>query len=45
VTRAKRLVVIVGREGCVHEMVENDRIILRYSALARRLRLLAGEEV
>ncbi len=38
ITRAKRLVVIVGREGCVRQMVDNDRIVLRYSALDARLR-------
>lgn len=37
VTRAKKLVVIVGRESCVGLMVENNRILTRYSALARRL--------
>lgn len=38
VTRAKKLVVIVGREGCVHQMVDNNRILRRYSALNLRLR-------
>jgi exodeoxyribonuclease V alpha subunit len=38
VTRARRLVVIVGREGCVHQMVDNNRIMRRYSALNLRLR-------
>lgn len=38
VTRAKRLVVIVGREGCVRMMVDNNRIMRRYSALNIRLR-------
>ena len=38
VTRARRLVVIVGREGCVHQMVDNNRILHRYSALHLRLR-------
>jgi len=38
VTRARRLVVIVGREGCVHQMVDNNRILRRYSALNLRLR-------
>ena len=38
VTRAKRLVVIVGREGCVRGMVDNNHITRRYSALDRRLR-------
>ena len=37
VTRAKRLVVIVGRESCVSMMVENNRILTRYSALSQRL--------
>ena len=37
VTRAKRLVVIVGRESCVRGMVDNDRIVSRYSALDWRL--------
>ena len=38
VTRAKRLVVIVGRESCVRQMVDNNRILHRYSALDRRLK-------
>ena len=38
VTRAKKLVVIVGREACVHQMVDNNRILRRYSALNLRLR-------
>ena len=38
VTRAKRLVVIVGRENCVHAMVDNNHILRRYSALDWRLR-------
>lgn len=37
VTRAKRLVVIVGREGCVRAMVDNNHITRRYSALNLRL--------
>ena len=37
VTRAKRLVVIVGREGCVRQMVDNNHILRRYSALDWRL--------
>ena len=37
VTRAKRLVVLVGRENCVERMVSNNQIIKRYSALNRRL--------
>ena len=38
VTRAKRLVVIVGRESCVQAMVDNNRITRRFSALDLRLR-------
>jgi len=38
VTRAKRLVVIVGREGCVRAMVDNNHITRRFSALDLRLR-------
>ena len=37
VTRARRLVVIVGREGCMRQMVDNNRIMRRYSALNLRL--------
>ena len=37
VTRAKRLVVIVGRESCVKQMVDNNHILTRYSALDWRL--------
>ena len=39
VTRARRLAVIVGREDCVRRMVDNNRILHRYSALAQRLRV------
>ena len=38
VTRARRLVVIVGREACVQAMVDNNHILRRYSALDRRLK-------
>ena len=41
VTRAKKLVVIVGREECISQMVVNNRITKRYSALSRRLVELA----
>ena len=37
VTRARRLAVIVGREGCVRQMVDNNHIMKRYSALDLRL--------
>ncbi len=38
VTRAKRLVCVVGREECVQRMVDNNHIDMRYSALEERLR-------
>lgn len=38
VTRAKKLLIIVGSEQTVAEMVENDRKTLRYSALKAFLR-------
>ena len=37
VTRARKLVVLVGREDCLHRMVANNRIAMRFSALSRRL--------
>ena len=37
VTRAKKLVVLVGREDCAKRMVANNKIAMRYSALSRRL--------
>ena len=42
ITRAKRIVVIAGREGCVAQMIRNNRIVARYSALDRRLREAAA---
>jgi len=43
VTRAKRLVVVVGREDVMRRMVENRQVSRRYSALAERLRALSGD--
>ena len=40
VTRAKRLVVVVGREDVMRRMVESDRVQRRFSALSERLRAL-----
>ncbi len=40
VTRARRLVVVVGREDCMRRMVDNNRIQRRYSALRHRLLVL-----
>ncbi len=37
VTRAQRMVIIVGREDIVHSMVTNDRTALRYTGLRARL--------
>ncbi|SCY86963.1 SF1B family DNA helicase RecD2 [Alkaliphilus peptidifermentans] len=38
VTRARNLVVLVGNEGYLQEMVQNNRIIERYSGLSFRLK-------
>lgn len=38
VTRAQRMVILVGREDVIRTMVDNDRQTLRYTGLARRLR-------
>ncbi len=37
VTRAERMVILVGREEIVHVMVENNRQSMRYTGLAYRL--------
>lgn len=42
VTRARKFVILVGRESCIREMVANDFISRRFSALDERLRELAG---
>jgi exodeoxyribonuclease V alpha subunit len=42
VTRAKRLVCVVGREECLRKMVDNNHIDMRYSALEQRLRTEKG---
>ena len=39
-TRAKKLVVLVGREEAVADMVHNDHIARRYTALCQRMREL-----
>lgn len=41
VTRAKRLLVMVGYEGVLHEMVSNKREALRYSSLSDKLKRFA----
>lgn len=38
VTRAEKMVILVGREEYVRKMVENNRQTLRYTGLAKRLR-------
>ena len=38
VTRAKKLVVLVGRESCVQKMVENKSEQIRYTGLEQKLR-------
>ena len=40
VTRAKQRVVMVGSEGVLRRMVENDKTAHRYSALGERLQAL-----
>lgn len=40
VTRARKMVVVVGREACMRQMVDNNHIRRRYSALSERLREL-----
>ena len=37
VTRARRMVILVGREDIVHTMVDNNRQSMRYTGLAYRL--------
>ena len=43
VTRAKRLLILVGEARTVAAMVENDRKTLRYTNLAARLRAAREE--
>ena len=40
-TRARQLVVLVGREEVIHAMVQNDHILRRYTTLSQRLQALA----
>ncbi|MBQ8653625.1 MAG: ATP-dependent RecD-like DNA helicase [Clostridia bacterium] len=40
-TRARSLVVLVGREDVIRQMVENDKILGRYTALHERLQTMA----
>ncbi|MCL2858008.1 MAG: ATP-dependent RecD-like DNA helicase [Oscillospiraceae bacterium] len=42
VTRAKRLLVIIGREETVRQMVQNNRKVLRYTQLGELLRRETG---
>ncbi len=44
ITRAKKLVVLVGRDASVQRMVTNNQIVKRFSALADRL-IEAGEVI
>jgi exodeoxyribonuclease V alpha subunit len=37
VTRAQRMVILVGREDIARVMVDNDRQTMRYTGLAERL--------
>ena len=38
-TRARRLVVLVGREEVIAQMVANDHVAKRYTTLKNRLKL------
>ena len=40
-TRARSLVVLVGREEVIRQMVENDHILKRYTTLAERLEAMS----
>jgi exodeoxyribonuclease V alpha subunit len=42
VTRAKEMIILVGRESTVHKMVDNDRKQKRYSAL--KAFIMLGDE-
>lgn len=42
ITRARKLLIVVGREDIIQTMTENDRRSRRYSGL--KLRLSQGEE-
>ena len=42
VTRGKKVVVLVGSEGRMNAMVDNNRIKMRYSGLKQRLQKLMG---
>ena len=37
-TRARRLVVLVGREDVIRQMVENNHVLKRYTTLCDRLK-------
>lgn len=41
-TRARSLVVLVGRDEVIGQLVENDHILGRYTSLAERLRTMAA---
>lgn len=41
-TRARNMVVLVGREEVVKQMVDNDYILSRYTTLCERLRMMAA---
>ena len=43
VTRAKKMVILVGNPSLVYKMVDNTKEILRYTTLSRRLRECFGE--
>ena len=44
VTRAQRMVILVGREDVIRTMVDNDRQTLRYTGLRLMIEKLMDEE-
>ena len=43
VTRAQRMVILVGRSEIIERMVSNDRQLMRYTGLARRMKKSVGD--
>ena len=44
VTRAQRMVILVGRESVIRTMVENNRQSMRYTGLSHRLQAADAAE-
>ena len=41
VTRAKNLAVLVGAENILHQMINNDKKLFRFSGLAEKLKAVS----